>query len=131
MILKYHFKIWNETENTLLFILVEWVLIFHSRPENLKKSRSKNGQKSIFELGKSLKLSQMQFHEKKFFWPNSIFCSFKNGQKSIFELGKSLKLPKMQFHEKICLIYLISRVDDGAELNIVWWKHFLIWDRRT
>ena len=27
----------------------------------------KNGQKSIFELGKSLKLPEMQFHEKKFF----------------------------------------------------------------
>ena len=25
----------------------------------------KNGQKSIFELGKSLKLPEMQFHEKK------------------------------------------------------------------
>ena len=37
----------------------------------------KNGQNSIFELGKSLKLSKMQFHEKKdifdfksfFAWP--------------------------------------------------------------
>ena len=27
----------------------------------------KNGQKSIFELGKSLKLPKMQFHEKFFF----------------------------------------------------------------
>ena len=56
----------------------------HSGPENLKKSRTKtlvksnksisqkkifdcnfkNGQKSIFELGKSLKLPKMQFHEK-------------------------------------------------------------------
>ena len=61
----------------------------HSGPENLKKSRPKklmksdksisqkiffyqipffcnfkNGQKSIFELGKSLKLPEMQFHEK-------------------------------------------------------------------
>ena len=26
----------------------------------------KNDQKSIFELGKSLKLPEMQFHEKKF-----------------------------------------------------------------
>ena len=26
----------------------------------------KNGQKSIFELGKNLKLPEMQFHEKKF-----------------------------------------------------------------
>ena len=26
----------------------------------------KNGQKSIFELGKSLKLPKMQFHEKKY-----------------------------------------------------------------
>ena len=59
-------------------------LILHSGPGNLKKSRPKNlvksntsisqkkicnfknGQKSIFELGKSLKLSKMQFHEKKF-----------------------------------------------------------------
>ena len=62
----------------------------HSEPENLKKSRPKklvksnksisrkknfgpnfifcnfkNDQKSIFELGKSLKLPKMQFHEKK------------------------------------------------------------------
>ena len=61
----------------------------HSRPENLKKSRPKklvksnksiswnffwpnsifcnfkNGQISIFELGKSLKLPKMQFYEKK------------------------------------------------------------------
>ena len=62
---------------------------FHSRPENLKKSSPKklvksnksisrnifspksifcnfkNGQKSIFDPGKSLKLSEIQFHEKK------------------------------------------------------------------
>ena len=62
----------------------------HSGPENLKDSRPKtvvksnksisqkkfdqhpffcifrNGQKSIFELGKSLKLPKMQFHEKLF-----------------------------------------------------------------
>ena len=61
----------------------------HSGPENVKKSRPKklvksnkssfteffspnsifcnfkNGQKSIFELGKRLKLTKMQFHEKK------------------------------------------------------------------
>ena len=51
-------------------------------PENLKKSKPKkivisnksififcdfkNGQKSIFELGKSLKLTKMQFHVKTF-----------------------------------------------------------------
>ena len=29
-------------------------------------SNFKNGQKSIFELGKSLKLPEMQFHEKNF-----------------------------------------------------------------
>ena len=44
----------------------------------------KNGQKSIFELGKSLKLPKMQFHIKmfwfiwfhEFFWPGffKIFC---------------------------------------------------------
>ena len=53
--------------------------LHHSGPENLKKSRPKklvksnksifcnfkNGPKSIFELGISLKLSEMQFHEKK------------------------------------------------------------------
>ena len=55
-------------------------LILHSGPGNLKKSRPKNlvksntsisqkkicnfknGQKSIFELGKSLKLPEMHFH---------------------------------------------------------------------
>ena len=65
----------------------------HSGPENLKKSRPKklvksnksisrkkifwpnsnfcnfkNGQKSIFEEGKCLKLPKMQFHEIIFFW---------------------------------------------------------------
>ena len=55
--------------------------MWHSGPENLKKSRPK-------------KLVWWNL-----FWPISIFCNFKNGQKSIFEQGKSLKLPKMQFHE--------------------------------
>ena len=56
----------------------------HIRPENLKSP----GQKRSWN-------QKNQFHEKKFFWPNSVFCNFKNGQKSIFELGKSLKLAKM------------------------------------
>ena len=34
----------------------------------------KNGQKSIFELGKGLKLLKMQFHEKKFIWFHELFC---------------------------------------------------------
>ena len=36
----------------------------------------KNGQKSCFELGKSLKLPEMQFHEKKnwFIWFHEFFC---------------------------------------------------------
>ena len=36
----------------------------------------KNGQKSIFELGKSLKLPEMQFHEEKkwFVWFHEFFC---------------------------------------------------------
>ena len=33
---------------------------------NKSISNFKNGQKSIFELGKSLKLPEMQFHEKNF-----------------------------------------------------------------
>ena len=100
------------------FYLIFEILICncHSRPENLKKSRPKNSrnqinqfheiffwpnsifcnfkisQKSIFELGKSLKQPKMQFHEKIFFDQNPFFYHFKNGQKSIFELGKSLKL---------------------------------------
>ena len=72
-------------------------ILYHSGPENLKKSRPKKLMKS----NKSI--------SRFFFGPNFIFCNVKNGQKSIFELGKSLKLPEMQFHEKK-LIYLISRV---------------------
>ena len=81
--------------NRLLLIFEKWFLnlftYIHSGPEALKKSRPKklvksnksisrkffwpksifcnfkNGQKSIFELGKSLKLPKMQFHEN-FFW---------------------------------------------------------------
>ena len=35
----------------------------------------KNDQKSIFELGKSLKLPKMQFHKKKIFiWFHEFFC---------------------------------------------------------
>ena len=77
----------------------------HSGPENLKKSRPKklvksnksiprdffwpksifcdfkNGQKSIFELGKSLKLPKMRFYENIFliYWISRVFCldSFK------------------------------------------------------
>ena len=77
----------------LLFVdIIQPVVLLgkkHSGPENLKNSRPKklvklnksisrkiswpksifynfkNGQKSIFELGKSLKLPEMQFHEKK------------------------------------------------------------------
>ena len=64
-------------------------------PENLKKFRPKNSNKSI---------------SRNLFSPNSIFCKFKNGQKSIFELGKSLKLPKMQFQLIKNLICLISRI---------------------
>ena len=62
------------------------VFVFHSKSysglEDLKNSRpkqlinsnisifaiSKMAKKSIFELGKSLKLPKMQFHEKKFFY---------------------------------------------------------------
>ena len=66
---------------------IRWIVCVHSGTENLKKSRPKNswnqinqfheeffwpnsifgdfknGQKSIFELGKSLKLPKMQFHQ--------------------------------------------------------------------
>ena len=45
----------------------------------------KNGQKSIFELGKSLKLPKLQFHEKNFF--------------DLFHLTKVIK----RFDEFFCL----------------------------
>ena len=47
------------------------LLLLHSWPENLKKSKQKN----LMKPNKSI----------------SIFCNFKNGQKSICELGKKFK----------------------------------------
>ena len=66
----------------LISVICTRASIFHSGPENLKKSRPKNLVKSN----------------------NSIpfFAISKNGEKSIFELGKYFKLPKMQFHERKC-----------------------------
>ena len=55
-------------------------VLWHSGPQNSKKSRPKK----LVKTNKSIK------------W--------------IFELGKSSKLPKMQFHVKMFLIYLLSRV---------------------
>ena len=79
------------TTSKIHFTTVPISLPSHSGPENLIKSRPKKfvksnklisrncfvpnsifcnfkiGQKSIFELGKSLKLPTMQFHEKIFF----------------------------------------------------------------
>ena len=60
-------------------VKVQVHITLHGRPENLKKVQAKktreikefnfcnfkNGQKSIFELGKNLKLPNMQFHIKK------------------------------------------------------------------
>ena len=91
------------------------ILVWHSGPENLKKSRAKknswnkinqfhekiffdqipffcnfkNDQKSIFELGRKFRIGK-----KCNFMKNSIFCNFKMTKN---QLGKSLKLPKMQF----------------------------------
>ena len=80
-------------ESSFALCFYFWVVPHtHSGPENLKKSRpknswnqinqfheiffdqipffeiSKNDHKLIFELGKSLKLSKMQVHEKKFWF---------------------------------------------------------------
>ena len=75
------------------------LLLLHSGPENLKKSRPKKLVKSNKSISRFV-FVLIEFH----------FYNFKNGQKSIFEMGKSLKLPKMQFREKKFVIYLISRV---------------------
>ena len=104
------------------------VLKNHSGPENLKKSRPKklvksnkstsqmffwtnsifcnfkNGQKSIFELGKSLKLPKMQFHIKKkrrrFIWFHEFFCldSFKF---SDFLIYRQFNLTKFLYYFSI------------------------------
>ena len=82
----------------LVFVII--LVFIHSRPEKLKSPDQinswklinqfqkktfwqnsifcnfKNGQKSIFELGKSLKLPKMLFHGKKirFIWFHEFFC---------------------------------------------------------
>ena len=97
--------LWSEFEITLA----------HSGPENLKKVQAKNSWNQI-----------NQFHEKKFFLPNSIFCNFKNGQKkSIFELVKSLQLPKMQFHEILFYFHGKYEKKNSPEIDLFYFTSFL------
>ena len=76
-------KLWN---NNLKKIFFKSYLIYHSAPENLKKSRPKN--------------SWNQINQKLFFLWNCIFGSFKLFPSSKIHFCPVLKLQKMDFGPK-------------------------------
>ena len=81
----------------MIFVRIWYLLIKHSGPENLKKSR----QNKLMKSNKSIS-------RRNFFDQSPLFASSKMAKNQFLNCGKSLKQPKMQFQEKIDLFDFTS-----------------------